>query len=749
MTAPFSSPRPAFPGPAYEAPGRRPSAAPAFPGHPAPLEALPRDAAGCAGLWRLAAALALAERLDALGEDGAALARAHPFLAAYREAAEQAAPGLAAARWPARLAAWERGADPAPPLARAAGALGLSGAQRLALALAALPGDDSRFAGLFADLQGPAGPRAPTAETLARLLGMDEADAPRALTAPLLAAGLLEPTDPDLQRAERPLRMPDALRDAAQGVTLAGGAGAGSDAGDAPRMTRPGDAPRIEDLIHPRDFLARIARLPAMLAGERADLVILRRMPGADAAEIAAALARGAGLGLLRPGASAAADPVRARRAGALALLSGAALLLERDAAPSETVDLPPALPGGLPTFLGLGREGGIAPDRLSRAVTVEIPFPGPDLRARIWRAALGDRPVTDLPALRDRFQLPHGHIRRLAAAAAGEARLEGRDAIAPDDVRRAARQLGRQELDGLADPLEARGRWDDLVASPAATTLLQELAARARHREALPDRLSERPGRGLRALLTGPSGAGKTLAARIFAAELGMDIHRVDLASVVSKFVGETEKNLARLLARAEALDVVLLIDEGDALLARRTEVKSSNDRFANMETDFLLQRLEFHQGVVLITTNLAESVDPAFQRRMDAVIPFARPGAEARRRIWELHLPEGTDLPPGALERLARSCAMTGGQIRNAVRHAAGRALEEAAPLGERHLRAGVAREYQKAGAMAPLPPDNAEGPDPERGAGGAPRARVSGFAAALGRARRPAGQDGGSRS
>ena len=305
-------------------------------------------------------------------------------------------------------------------------------------------------------------------------------------------------------------------------------------------------------------------------------------------------------------------------------------LLLERDAAPSETVDLPPALPGGLPTFLGLGREGGIAPDRLSRAVTVEIPFPGPDLRARIWRAALGDRPVTDLPALRDRFQLPHGHIRRLAAAAAGEARLEGRDAIAPDDVRRAARQLGRQELDGLADPLEARGRWDDLVASPAATTLLQELAARARHREALPDRLSERPGRGLRALLTGPSGAGKTLAARIFAAELGMDIHRVDLASVVSKFVGETEKNLARLLARAEALDVVLLIDEGDALLARRTEVKSSNDRFANMETDFLLQRLEFHQGVVLITTNLAESVDPAFQRRMDAVIPFARPGAK-----------------------------------------------------------------------------------------------------------------------
>ncbi|MEE3101965.1 MAG: ATP-binding protein, partial [Pseudomonadota bacterium] len=502
---------------------------------------------------------------------------------------------------------------------------------------------------------------------------------------------------------------------------------------------------------------ARAGRLSALVASGRAELILLRRMPGADAAEVAAAIAREAGLGLLAFDGSEAApapvdpeateapadprapllDPALARRAGALALLSGAALLLERDAAPSETIALPPPLPAGLPTFLALGREGGVAPARLVRAATLDLPFPGPALRARIWREALGDRPVSDPAALRDRFQLPHGHIRRLAAAAVAETRLAGRETLTPEDVRRAARGLGRQELDGLADPLEARGRWDDLVASPAATALLRELAARARHREALPDRLSERPGRGLRALLTGPSGAGKTLAARIFAAELGMDIHRVDLASVVSKFVGETEKNLHRLLTRAEALDVVLLIDEGDALLARRTEVRSSNDRFANMETDFLLQRLEFHQGVVLVTTNLAESVDPAFQRRMDAVIPFARPGPEERRRIWDLHLPAGAEVDGRALDRLALRCALTGGQIRNAVRHAASRALEDGAPLAARHLAEGVAREYQKAGAVAPMA-GLAEAPPDPAGARCAGSGRLSGFAAALAGAR-----------
>ena len=129
-----------------------------------------------------------------------------------------------------------------------------------------------------------------------------------------------------------------------------------------------------------------------------------------------------------------------------------------------------------------------------------------------------------------------------------------------------------------------------------------------------------------MRALFSGASGTGKTLAARILAAELGMDLYRVDLASVINKYIGETEKNLHRVLARAEELDIILLLDEGDALLGQRTDVKSSNDRYANLETNYLLQRLESYQGIVLVTTNAAQNIDSAFQRRMDVVVNSCR---------------------------------------------------------------------------------------------------------------------------
>ena len=131
-----------------------------------------------------------------------------------------------------------------------------------------------------------------------------------------------------------------------------------------------------------------------------------------------------------------------------------------------------------------------------------------------------------------------------------------------------------------------------------------------------------------MRALLTGPSGTGKTLACRLLAAELDKDLYRVDLAAVVDKYVGETEKNLDRILSTAEELDVVLLIDEGDSLLGNRTEVRTANDRFANLETNYLLQRLESYQGIVVVTTNAPDRIDPAFQRRMDVVLQLVEPG-------------------------------------------------------------------------------------------------------------------------
>src|SRR5262249_42841761 len=213
------------------------------------------------------------------------------------------------------------------------------------------------------------------------------------------------------------------------------------------------------------------------------------------------------------------------------------------------------------------------------------------------------------------------------AAIAASHAGLDGRDEVRVADVQEATRALNRQLLDTLADRLDARGGWNDLVASEATRTKLAELDARCRHRERLLDRLGRGFGasanRGVRALFTGASGTGKTMAARILGAVLELDVYRVDLAAVINKYIGETEKNLHRVLSRAEALDVVLLLDEGDALLGSRTEVRTANDRYANLETNYLLQRLETYQGIVVVTTNLGDNIDTAFQRRMDVVVP------------------------------------------------------------------------------------------------------------------------------
>jgi SpoVK/Ycf46/Vps4 family AAA+-type ATPase len=207
-----------------------------------------------------------------------------------------------------------------------------------------------------------------------------------------------------------------------------------------------------------------------------------------------------------------------------------------------------------------------------------------------------------------------------------------------------------------------------------------------------------------VRALFKGPSGTGKTLAARHLAARLGRPLYRVDLAATVSKYIGETERNLERVFDAAESLDIVLLLDEGDALLAGRTGVTNATDRYANLETNYLLQRLEGYAGVLVVTTNAAERIDAAFARRIDVTIEFALPDAQTRLDLWAAHLGDGHALAPEWLERVARRCALAGGQIRNAALHAALLAIERSAPVGEAELATALEREYRKAGQQCP---------------------------------------------
>jgi SpoVK/Ycf46/Vps4 family AAA+-type ATPase len=209
----------------------------------------------------------------------------------------------------------------------------------------------------------------------------------------------------------------------------------------------------------------------------------------------------------------------------------------------------------------------------------------------------------------------------------------------------------------------------------------------------------------GVRVLFVGPSGTGKTLAAGWLATRLGLPLYRVDLASVTSKYIGETEKNLAQLLARAEQAEVILLFDEADSLFGKRTDVKEANDRFANAQTNYLLQRIESFDGITLLTSNSRMRFDAAFTRRLDLIIEFSLPGPEERRALWMSHLGTAHQLSPKELNQLAAVADVGGGHIRNAVLTAAVLAQEAGRPIAFIEVIQGLMGEYRKLGRQLPV--------------------------------------------
>lgn len=339
--------------------------------------------------------------------------------------------------------------------------------------------------------------------------------------------------------------------------------------------------------------------------------------------------------------------------------------------------------------------------------VVVDAPTLSVDDRALVWLDQLGpgaaDIDPTDSVM---QFRLSPEQTVRAASAASQQAAAEGRP-LTVDDLRAGARSQNAAGLERLARRVRPLVTWQDLVLPDEVELQLRELASRARFRDVVLDgwgmgRTSIK-GRGMTALFAGDSGTGKTMAAEVMAADLGLDLYVIDLSTVIDKYVGETEKNLDRIFTEADRVNGVLLFDEADAVFGKRSDVKDSHDRYANVEVAYLLQRMEMFDGVAILTTNLRANLDEAFTRRLDALVDFPVPDVDARLHLWQRHLPasvprgEDVDLP-----FLARQFQLSGGNVRNIALGAAYLAAADERPVAMAHLIHATAREYQKLGRM-----------------------------------------------
>jgi SpoVK/Ycf46/Vps4 family AAA+-type ATPase len=352
----------------------------------------------------------------------------------------------------------------------------------------------------------------------------------------------------------------------------------------------------------------------------------------------------------------------------------------------------------------------GALPDTCS-FFDLSIGLPDDGQRRHLWeifaRSGFDVEEGTDFGTLASRFRLSSGQIREaLATAEISAQSSSSHGSITTHDLTAACRSLSSQRLATLAKKIEPHYRWDDIVLPDDVIAQLREVCSRVVHRHRVlgewgfARKLSL--GKGVNALFAGPSGTGKTMASEIIANELELDLYKIDLSGVISKYIGETEKNLDRVFSAAEDANAILFFDEADALFGKRSEVRDSHDRYANIEISYLLQKMEEYEGLAILATNLRGNLDESFTRRLAFTIHFPFPDELSRLRIWRGIWPADLELDERAdLDFLARRFKLSGGNIKNIALAAAFLAAEEGSPrVAMRHLIHATQREFQKLG-------------------------------------------------
>jgi hypothetical protein len=585
--------------------------------------------------------------------------------------------------------------DPERRLRAAAERLGLDDLDALVLAVCAAPELNPAYGRLFAYLHDDVTRKLPSPGLVARLVAGGDVAPGEVLArfgrdAPLRRQGALRLID---ERGQTPI--------ADRAVKVADPVAALLLGADLDEMARDGRLRREPVPAADPGRPGAVAELRALLA---CDTHLPLLVIGPDAPSL---LATALGTPLLLVDAADIGDAELMREARLAAALEGRRLGFDG----IEALD-PAARSGAVRALAALGERALVCAlthdaavalgDRT--AIVVEVPPPSFAERRTAWAAQAGTDEVDDVAA---KFRLSMTQIADAAEVARQTAAMEGEGPPRAHHLDLGARRASSSRLGELAVRLDPAFGWDQLVLPERPLEVLGSISAYLRHRDLV---LSEwgyaravAPSQGLTTLFAGESGTGKTMAAQVLARDLGLELFRIDLATVVSKYIGETEKNLDRIFGAAEGSNAILFFDEADALFGKRSEVSDSHDRYANIEVAYLLQKMEGYSGAVILATNFRHNIDEAFLRRLDFVIDFPFPEADDRARIWRLVLPDEAPLADDVdVEFLANQFKLSGGGIRNSSLAAAFLAAEDGRVIGMRHLVMGVALEYGKLGRL-----------------------------------------------